>query len=94
MHTDCAKVVEWINILFGMETPGDLENILLDGAAIRLGQGEVGFHVTFGILLSPLVYDGVSVTSRSRPIVLLRRPSLLGGYPVAATSAVRVFAAA
>jgi len=39
-------------------------------------------------------YDGVSVTARSRPIVLIRRPSSLGRYPVTATSAVRVFAAA
>jgi len=36
----------------------------------------------------------VSVTAWSRPTVLIRRPSSLGGYPVAATSAVRVFAAA
>jgi len=37
--------------------------------------------------------DGVSVTALSRPTVL-RRPSSLDGYPVAATSAVRIFAAA
>jgi len=36
----------------------------------------------------------VSVTAWSRPTVLVRRPSSLGGYPVAAMSAVRVFAAA
>jgi len=38
--------------------------------------------------------DVVSVTAWSRPTVLIRRPSSLGGYPVAATSAVRVCAAA
>jgi len=38
--------------------------------------------------------DGVSATARSRPTVLIRWPSSLGGYPVAATSAVGVFAAA
>jgi len=38
--------------------------------------------------------DGVSVTAWSRPTVLIRRPSSLGWYPVAATSSVRVFAAA
>jgi len=35
-----------------------------------------------------------SVTAWSRPTILIRRPSSLGGYPVAATSAVGVFAAA
>jgi len=38
--------------------------------------------------------DDVSVTAWSRPTILIRRPSSLGGYPVAATSAVGVFAAA
>jgi len=38
--------------------------------------------------------DAVSVTAWSRPTVLIRRPSSLGGYPVVATSAVRVFTAA
>jgi len=38
--------------------------------------------------------DGVSVTARSRPTVLIRLSSSLGEYPVAATSTVRVFAAA
>jgi len=38
--------------------------------------------------------DGVLATARSRLTVLIQRPSSLGGFPVAATSAVRVFAAA
>jgi len=38
--------------------------------------------------------DGVLVTARSCFTVFIRRPSSLGGYPIAATSAVRVFAAA
>jgi len=38
--------------------------------------------------------DSVSVTAWSRPTVLVRRPSSLGGCPVAVTSAVCVFAAA
>jgi len=38
--------------------------------------------------------DSVLFTAWSRPTVLIRRPSSPGGYPVAATSAVRVFAAA
>jgi len=37
--------------------------------------------------------DDVSVTAWSRPTVLVRRPTSLGGYPVAATSAFRLFAA-
>jgi len=37
--------------------------------------------------------DGVSATAWSHPTVLIRWPSSLGGYPVAATSAVGVFAA-
>jgi len=35
----------------------------------------------------PASDDGVSITARSRPTVLIRRPSSLGGYPVVATSA-------
>jgi len=38
--------------------------------------------------------DSVSVTAWSRPTVLIQQPASLGGYPVAATSAVHVFAAA
>jgi len=31
MWLGCAKMAEWIDILFGVETPGDPRNIVLDG---------------------------------------------------------------
>jgi len=32
IQAGCAKMTEWIDVLFGMETPGDPRNIVLDEA--------------------------------------------------------------
>jgi len=48
----CVKTAERIDVLFGVETPGDRRNIVLDGVSIPMARG---FDAAFAKLLWLLV---------------------------------------
>jgi len=44
MRLRCANMAERIDVLFGMETPGDARNIVLDGVFQLLWRGKAGIR--------------------------------------------------
>jgi len=40
MRASCAEMAEWIDVLFGMNIPGDPRNVVLDGGPYPHNEGE------------------------------------------------------
>jgi len=59
MRAGCAKSAEWIDVLFGVETPGHPRNILLDGVPIPHGEGGVRCGRCQGTLATCRLLRGV-----------------------------------